>query len=172
MNHLNLRQKIWLKINDKSRGTYNINTQIKFKTTMLKSSLCDYGDAYILVKGYITVPNTATASADVNNTNKKVTFKNCPPFTNCINEINNTQVDNAKDIDIVMPMYTLIEYNDNGSKTSESLWQYCKDIPSVNNDGNIVEFNGANATDSFNFKAKITGQTEANGAKMLKERYH
>ena len=62
----------------------------------------------------------------------------------------NTQVDNAKVIDIVMPMYNLIEYSDNYSKTSESLWQYCKDIPAVNNDGNIVGFNGANATDSFN----------------------
>ena len=63
--------------------------------------------------------------------------------------------------DIVMPMYNLIEYSDNYSKTSGSLWQYCKEIPAVNNDGNIVDFNGANATDSFNFKTKITGQTAA-----------
>ena len=62
-----------------------------------------------------------------------------------------------------MPMYNLIEYSDNYSKTSGSLWQYCKDIPAVNNDGNIVDFNGANATDSFNFKTKITGQTDNNG---------
>ena len=60
-----------------------------------------------------------------------------------------------------MPMYNLIEYSDNYSKTSGSLWQYCKEIPAVNNDGNIVDFNGANATDSFNFKTKITGQTAA-----------
>ena len=58
-----------------------------------------------------------------------------------------------------MPMYNVIEYSDNYSKTSGSLWQYCKDIRAVNNDGNIVDFNGANATDSFNFKIKITGQT-------------
>ena len=70
---------------------------------MLKSSLCDYGDAYILVKGTITVNNTAAADADANKTNKKLIFKNCAPFTNCISEINNTQVDNAKDLDIVMP---------------------------------------------------------------------
>ena len=88
--------------NDESRGTYNVNSQIKFKTTMLKSSLCDYSDAYILVKGTITVNNTAAADADANNTNKKVIFKNCPSFINCISEINNTQVDNAKDLDIVM----------------------------------------------------------------------
>ena len=118
---------------------------------MLRSSLCDYSDAYILVKGNIAVNNTAGAGAAANNTNKKVIFKNCAPFTSCISKINNTQIDNAKYIDIVMPMYDLIEYNDNYSKTSEGLWQFCKGIPAVNDDGNIVEFNGANATDSFNF---------------------
>ena len=74
-------------------------------------------------------------------------------------EINNTQVDNAKDIDIVMPMYYLIEYDNDYSKTSGNLWEYYKDLPAVNNNGDIVEFNGTNITDSFNFKAKITGQT-------------
>ena len=108
---------------------------------MLKSSLCDYSDAYILVKGTITVNNTAATGADANNTNKKVIFKNCTPFTNCINEINNTHVDNAKDLIIVMRMYNLIEYNDNYSKTSGSLWQYCK----ANNA--IVNFSENNLTD-------------------------
>ena len=84
-----------------------------FKTAILKSSLCDYNDAYILVKGTITVNNTAAAGANANNINKKVTLKNCAPFTNCISEINNTQVDNAKHIEIVMPMYNLIEYSNN-----------------------------------------------------------
>ena len=73
------------------------------------------------------------------------------------------QVDNAKDIDIVMPMYNVTEYSVNYSKTSASLWQYWKEIPAENNNGNIVEFNGANATDSFNFKAKITDETDNNG---------
>ena len=136
-------------------------------TTMLKSSLCDYSDAYILVKGTVTVSNTAAADANANNANKKVISKNCAPFINCISEINNTQVDNAKDIDILMPMYNLIEYRDNFSKTSGSLWQYCIDIPAVNNNGDIVEFYGPNATDSFNFKAKITGQTGGNGTKEV-----
>ena len=90
-------------INDESRRPYNVNSQIKFKTTMLKSSLCD---AYILVKGTITVNNTAAADANTNNTPN-----NCAPFIKCISEINNTQVDNAKDIDIVTPMYNLIEYS-------------------------------------------------------------
>ena len=71
---------------------------------MLTSILCDYRDAYILVKGNITVNNTAAVNAEAN-TNKKVIFKNCAPFTNSISEIKNTPVDNAKDIDIVMPLY-------------------------------------------------------------------
>ena len=88
---------------------------------MLRSSLCDYSDAYILVKGNITVNNTAGAGADANNTNKKVIFKNCTPFTSCISKINNTQIDNVEYIDIVMPMYNLIEYSDSYLKTSGSL---------------------------------------------------
>ena len=76
---------------------------------MIRSSLCDYSDTYTLVQGQlITVNNTGTAAAPTNR-NKKVTFKNCTPFTDCISKINNTQVDNAKDIDIVMPMYNLTE---------------------------------------------------------------
>ena len=116
------RTRNWVEINDESRGAYNVNSQIKLKTTMSKSSLCDYSDAYILVKGTISVINTAAASAAVNNNNnKKVKFKNCAPFTNCISEINNTQIYNAKDIDIVMPMYNLIEYSDSYEKTAGSL---------------------------------------------------
>ena len=157
------RTKNWVEINDNARGEYSANKQIRFKTSLLRSSLCDYSDAYILAKGNITVNNTAADGAAANNTNKKVIFKNCAPFTNCISKINNTQIDNAEYIDIVIPMYNLIEYSDNYSKTSGSLWQYCKEIPAVNNDGDIVDFNGANATDSFNFKTKITGQTNDDG---------
>ena len=123
--------KNWVEINDESKETCNVNSHIKFKTTMLISSLFDYGDACVLVKGTITINNTPVAGADANNTKKKVIFKNCAPFTNCISEINNTQIDNAKDLDILMPTYNLIEYSDNYSKTSGSLWQYCKDIPAV-----------------------------------------
>ena len=163
----NFRTRNWVEINDESRGTYNVGSQIKFKTTMLKSSLCDYSDAYILVKGTISVNNTAAADANANNTNKKVIFKNCALFTNCISEINNTQIDNAKDIDIVMPMYNLIEYSDNYAKTTGSLWQYCKDIPARNNNNEIIEFTGGNLTDSFNFKVKFIGQTGNNGTKNV-----
>ena len=155
----------WVEINDESRRAYNVNSQIKFKTTMLKSSLCDYSDAYILVKGTITLTNTAAQGAAANNTNKKVILKNCAPFTNCISETNNTQIDNAKDIDIVMPMYNIIEYSDNYAKTTGSLWQYCKDIPARDNNNRIAAFDANNLTDSFNFKAKITGQTGDDGTK-------
>ena len=100
------------------------NNDIKFKTTMIRSSLCDYSDACILVKGTITVPKTADQRATVNNINKKVIFKNCALFTSCITKINNTQVDYAKDIDMIILMHNLIEYNKDYSKTSGSLWQY------------------------------------------------
>ena len=115
---------------------------------MLKSSLCDYSDAYIFIKGNISVNNTETAAAPTNR-NIKVIFENCAPFTNCISKINNTQIDNAEYIDIVMPMYNLIESSNNYSKTSGSLWQYCNEIPAIDDDADIVDFNGANTTDSF-----------------------
>ena len=130
------RTRNWVQISNDITGSYSPNKQIRFKTTMLRSSLCDYSDAYILVKEKISV------NAAANNTNKKAIFKNCAPFTNCIRKINNTQIDNAEYIVIVMPMYSLIEYSDNYSRISGSLWQYCKDIPAVNNDGDIVIFNG------------------------------
>ena len=102
----NFRTKNWVEINDESRGTYNVNNQIKFKTTMLKFSLCDYSNAYILVKGTITITGAGAdeAARRADERNKGVAFKNYAPFTNCISEINNTQTDNAKDIDIVMSM--------------------------------------------------------------------
>ena len=159
--------KNWVEISDEPRGTYNVDSQIKFLTTMLKSSLCDYNDAYILVKGTITVNKTAAAGADANDTNKKVIFKNCAPFTNCICEINNTNVDDAKDLDIVTSMYNLTEYSDNYSETSGSLWKYCKDIPAVDNNNTIANFTNNNLTDSFNFKGKITGQTGNDGTKNV-----
>ena len=105
------RTKTWVEINDESRGAYNVNSQIKFKTTMLKSSLCDYSDAYILVKGTIPITGAGAdaAARQADERDKGVAFKNCAPFINCISEINNTQEDNAKAIDIIMPMYNLIE---------------------------------------------------------------
>ena len=115
------RTRSWVEINDDIRGAYSPNKQIRFKTAMLRSSLCNYSDAYVLVKGNIAANNNAGASAAANNIGKKVIFKNCAPFTNCISKIKNTQIDNAEYIDTVMPRYNLIEYSDNYSQTSGSL---------------------------------------------------
>ena len=89
------RTRNWVEINDEARGTYSPNKQIKFKTSMLRSSLCDYSDVYILVKGNVSVNNTAAEGTAAINIDKKVIFINCVPFTNCISKINNTQIDNA-----------------------------------------------------------------------------
>ena len=100
------RTKNWVEINDAVRGTYSTNSQIKFKTSMLKSSFSDYSDAYILVSGTITITGEGAdnTAKKLDERNKGFIFKNCTSFTDCINEINNTQIDNAKDLDVVMPM--------------------------------------------------------------------
>ena len=118
------RTRNWVEINHESQGACNAYSDMKFKTSVVRSNLSDYSDAYIHVKGTIIVPYGAAAAAPVNNTNEKVIFKNCDPFTNCISERNNTKVDNAQDIDIVAAMYNLVEYSDVYLKTSGSLWQY------------------------------------------------
>ena len=117
------RRKNWVETNDDSRGGYTTRSDIKFKTTMLKSSLCDYADAYILVKGTITITGAGddAAARRADERNKSLIFKNCASFTKCISKISNTEIDNAQDIDIVMPMYNLIEYSNNYSKRSGSL---------------------------------------------------
>ena len=108
------RTRNWVEINDESRGTYTSN-DVKFKTTMLRSNLCDYADSYILVKGTITItgnagaepnPDVARTSAQLlaarqaDEKDKSVTFKNCAPSTKCISRINNADIDNSQDIDI------------------------------------------------------------------------
>ena len=147
------RTRNWIEIND--------DISLCSYSDALQSSLCNYSDAWTLVKGNISVNYNAGAGAAADNTNKKVLLKNCVPFTNHISKINNTQADNAECIDTVMPMYNLIEYSNNYSKTSGSLWQFLKEILTVDNAGNIVDFDGANATDPFNYKTKITRQTVA-----------
>ena len=109
-------------MNDNAHRRYTTNSETRIKTLMLKSSLWNYSDAYTYIKETITVPNTAAANGNGNNANKKVILKNCTPFTESISEINNTQIDKAKDLDVVKPMYNLIEYSDNYSKTSRILW--------------------------------------------------
>ena len=105
---------------------------------MLRSGLFDYNDSYILVKGTTTVTNTAAEGAANNAANKTVIFTNCALFTNCISRRNYTQVDDAHDIDVVIPTYNLIEYSDNYSKTSGTLWQYCRDEPVLTDDVKLL----------------------------------
>ena len=104
---------------------------LKFKTKMLRSSLCDFADEYILVKGtvIITGAGDGAAARRADERNKAAIFKNCVPFTKCISKINYAEIDNAQDNGIVMPIYNLIEYRDKYSKTSGSLWQYYKNEP-------------------------------------------
>ena len=116
------RTENWFEIIDGSYETCNTGSQIKFKTSMIRSSLCDYSDTYILVKGTLTIENAAAKGVAPNHRNKKVKYKNYAPFTDCLSQINNDEIDHAKNIDLVIPMYKLIEYTDNYWKTSGILW--------------------------------------------------
>ena len=114
---------------------------------MLKYSLYNYSDAYILVKGRITITGAGAGAAarQADERDKGVIFKNCVPFINCKTEINNAEMNHAEDIDIVMPMYNLIEYSDNYPKTSGSLWEYYRDEP--NNLTDSKSLNNGNTKD-------------------------
>ena len=117
---------------------------------MLRSSLCDFADVYILVKGTTTITGagapviTDAATWRTDERNKDVIFKHFAPFIKRYNKIKDTEIDNAQDIDIVMPMNNLLEYSDNYSKTSGSLWQYYKVEPNDN----------LASSKSFKFKVK------------------
>ena len=121
------------------------------------------------MKGTITVANNAATCQPANNANKKVIFKNCAPFTNYISRKNNMQVDDADEIDVLMPMYNLIKYGDNYSKASGILWRYSRDEPAVvAANGDDADFNAANATAHlFKLKEKIIGQTGNDGTKYF-----
>ena len=110
-----LRTKIWAEINDDARGTYNKDCQINFKIPMLKSSLCESKDAYTLVSVTITITGERADDnvKQLDKRNEGVIYKSYAPFTDCTNKINNAQTDNAKDLDVMIMMFNLIEYNDN-----------------------------------------------------------
>ena len=139
--------KKW-KVFDQSEKTYDVNRKIRIKTSMLRSDLCDYSHAYIVVKGTITVTNPDNAKR-----NKAVAFKNNAPFINCISKINGVKIDNAEDLDVVMPMYNLLEYSKNYKKTTGSLWNYYRDEPS-----DLLSSN----SESFKCKTNITGKYSTN----------
>ena len=138
--HSKFRTKNWIEINDDSRGTSNTNSQIKFKTSMLRSGLCDYSDACILVSGTITITGARSDDAE-----KRLDERNPLIFTDRISQINNTQIDNAKYIDLSIPMQNLMKHSNNYSKTLGNLWKHYRDDP---ND-NITK------PESFKFKIKI-----------------
>ena len=138
--------KKWIKVYDQSAGNYNVNKEIRIKTLMLGSDLCDYSDAYIIVKGDITFEGDNNA----NKRNKNIAFKNNAPFINCISKINGVKIYNAEDLDVAMPMYNLLEYSTNYIKTIGSLWNYYRDEPS-----NPLSSN----SESFKYKRSISGKT-------------
>ena len=137
--------KKWIEVYDQSEKSYSINKEIRIKTSMLRSDLCDDSNAYIIVKGDITVTNPNNAKR-----NKAVAFKNNAPFTNCISKRNGIKIDNAEDLDVVMPMHNLLEYSKNYRKTTGSLWNYYRDQPS-----NPLSTNSG----SFKYKTSIMGNT-------------
>ena len=124
---------------------YNPNKEIRIKISMLRSDLCDFSDGYIVVKGTITVTERDNAK-----NNKEVILKNNAPFINCISKINCAKIDNAEELDVVIPMYNLPEYSKNYKKTTGSLWNYYRDEPS-NPLSSDSEF--------FKYKTSITGKT-------------
>ena len=147
----------WYIINDQNNGQYgnDNDSTIKFETKVIKPNLCDYSDAYILLTGDIKV---AAVGADTS-----VPFKNCAPFTRCATHINDEHVVTAENLDIIMPMYNLIEYSDNYSDSSGSLWQLKRDESPMNNAGNTLNVSLDNST-SFKYKASLLGKaTDADG---------
>ena len=145
--------KKWIEVHDQSGETYNTNKQIRFKTLMLRSDLCDYNDAYIVVTGKITVTNP-----DNNAYDKKLAFKNNAPFINCVSKVNNTLIDDAYDLDVITLLYNLLEYSKNYRKTTGSLWNYYRDEPNSGfNSNNRDRINySIKDSDSFNCKTSIT----------------
>ena len=166
--------KKWIEVYDQPQRNYNVNKEIRIKTSMLRSDLCDFSDAYIVVKGDITVtkktftaddidaPNNTEANVTASNTannnafgDKKLVFKNNAPFINCISKINSVKIDNAEDLDVVMPMYNLLEYSKNYRNTTGSLWNYYREEPnsSTNDDDNITH--SILNSEAFDYKASF-----------------
>ena len=160
-------------VNDLPGGQYSMNKNIRFKNSMLRSDLCDYSDAYIVVKETVTVTDTDND----NKRNKKLVYKNNKnnaSSRSSISKINNRSIDNAEDLDIFIPMYNLLKYSDNYSMTSGSLWNYYRD--GINDDENendanknMVNHNKTTTSKSFKNKTKITGSTANNGNRLNAE---
>ena len=147
----------YVKVNSLS-NTYNEDKSIIFKTAMLRSNLCDYSDAYILVKGTITVNGVVNGvENEILRRNRPLILKNNAPFVSCMTKINNEFIEDADDLDIVMPMYNLLEYSKNYRKTIGWLYNYYRDeLSDDNNPNNFPNINVVNSS-AFEYKNKITG---------------
>ena len=141
--------KKWIEVYDQSERNYKANKEIRIKTLMLRSVLCNFNDAYIVVKGDITLERNNNA----NKRNKNFTFKNNAPFNNCISKIDDIKIDNTEDLDVVMPMYNLLEHSKNYRKTTGSLCIYYRDEPSDSL---------SSISESFKYKTSIVGKTPQN----------
>ena len=151
--------KKWVEVHDQSGSAedrYKPSKQIRFKTSMLRSDFCDFSDAYSVVKGTITVTDPNDANYD-----KKLMLKNDAAFTSYISKINNTLIDNAEDLDTVMLMYNLLEYNKIYRKTTGSFWNYYRDEPNsgIGSENNNVNYSIKDSK-SFDYKTSITGKLE------------
>ena len=149
--------KEWTEAYDQSGKNYSSKKEIRIKTSMLRSDLFDFSDAHIVVEGNITLEGDNNA----NKWNKNLAFKNNAPFINCISKINGVKIDNAEDLDVVMPMYNLLEYSKNYRKTTGSLWNYYRDEPS-----NPLSSN----SESFKYKTSIVGKTPEDNDSSMKEK--
>ena len=141
--------KKWIEVYDQSEENFSNSKEIRIKTSMLRSDLCDFSDAYIVVKRDITLEG----DNDANKRNKNIAFKNNAPFINCISKINGVKIDNAEDLDVVMQMYNLLEDIKTTEKTTGSLWNHYRDESS-----NSLSIN----SESFKFKTSIVGKTPEN----------
>ena len=169
--------KKWIKVHDQSdnaENRYKPSKQTRFKTSMLRSDLCDFSEVYIGVKGDITLIKTNERRfTDIRN--RFLAFKNNIPFTNCISKINTVLIENTEDLDVVIPMYSLLEYSKNYRKTTKSLWNYYRDEPNnspLNDDDHpTVNYNADPITNSESFKQKssVTGKTSNANQKNVKD---
>ena len=151
--------KKWIEVQGQSGSTYNASKRVRFKTSLLRSDLCYYFDAYVWVNGTITV----TDPNKNDNFDRRLTLTNNAPFISCISKINGELIENVEDLDIVIPMYNLLEYSKNYEKTSGSLFNYYRDEPKEHtiNDGNNAINISIRNSESFDYKTKIVGSLTA-----------
>ena len=167
--------KKWVEVHDQSGGNLNVNKEIRIKTSMLRPDLCNFNNAYIVVKGNTTVTKKCLLLMTLNHpiiqqlmlmllimqiimrlVKEKLVFKNNAPFINCTSKINGVKNDNAEDLDVVMPMYNLLEYSKNYRKTTGSLWNYYRDEPNSDTDDNEIKHSIINSK-SFDYKTNFIG---------------